>query len=147
MLPDPEHVDRRDLCRDLRWVLVALALLGVAGVLFMVLTAWALSVMYQAADYPGAQMTSDNQITIWAPNPTLRRSTSYLSDDSFRAIYRFYSVGFDLGPEAHAESGCILMADSETTLGLIQQQMTVMLCDTPSGNAIFVMRAVSLRLP
>lgn len=146
-MTDPERVDRRELRRDLRWVLAALGLLAGAGTLFMVLTAWALSSVYQAADYPGARLTSDNQITIWAPNPTLRRSTSYLSDDSFRAIYRYYSVGFNLGPEAHAESGCILMADSHTTLGLLQQQMTVMLCTTPSGNAIFVMRAVSVRMP
>ncbi len=100
---------------------------------------------WNAADYPGASHLGSHSLYKFSPHPVIRRDTAYLTPDRFGEVYHFYSSGFNLGPEQHAQSACILMAHSTTTMGLIETDMAVTLCDTPSGRMIFVMRAVSLR--
>jgi hypothetical protein len=100
-----------------------------------------------AADYPGAElMAGQDTYSLW-PNPTVKRDTSYLTHDAFPRVYNFYSSGFALGPEDYAQSNCIQMAKNFTDLYIIERHMSVMLCDTPSGRMVFVMRALTLRLP
>lgn len=118
------------------WVAVSVLALGL--ILF-------LNWYRQSADYPGALLRADHTIYNFSPTLNIRRDTSYRSSDRFNAIYNWYSTGFQLGPEARAQSGCILMAQSFTDFNIIERQMSVMLCDTPTGRMIFVMRAVSLK--
>ncbi|MEP7358243.1 MAG: hypothetical protein ABI847_13440 [Anaerolineales bacterium] len=129
--------------------LVWAILLGAGLVTAVILLALgAFVVRYRAAaDYPGAELMAGQDTYAAWPNPTLKRDTSYLSNDPFPAVYNFYSAGFGLGPEAYAQSNCIQMARSFTDLLVIERHMSVMLCDTPRGRMIFVMRAVTLRLP
>jgi hypothetical protein len=101
----------------------------------------------QSADYPGALLRADHTIYNFSPQLNIRRDTSYRSADKFNKIYNWYSNGFELGPEARAQSSCILMAKTFTDLGVIERQMSVTLCDTPNGRMIFVMRSVALRWP
>jgi hypothetical protein len=124
-------------------LLVAALALGVA-----VLSTGYLVVRYQnAADYPGAALMAGQQIySVW-PNPTVRRDSSYHTTDLFPAVYNFYSSGFALGPEVYAQSNCIQMAKTFTEFYVVERDMSVMVCDTPSGRLIFVMRSLSLRLP
>jgi len=100
-----------------------------------------------AADYPGAQMMAGANIyNVW-PNPTVRRDSSYLTSAPFPDVYNWYSVGFHLGPEMFAESNCIQMARDFTDFRIVERHMSVMLCDTPKGRMVFVMRSLTLRLP
>jgi hypothetical protein len=124
--------------------LLAATLAALAGLL----TLGYLLARYQAAaDYPGAAlMAGQNIYNVW-PNPTVRRDSSYHTNDPFPTVYNYYSVGFKLGPEDYAESNCIQMANNFTDLYIIERHMSVMVCDTPSGRLIFVMRSVTLRLP
>ena len=121
------------------WLTVwaAVALLGLAVVALIYRT-------YRAADYPGATLVADHSIYKIVPHFTVRQDAYYLTTDPFPAVYNWYSSGFKLGPERHAESGCILMAKSATTARMIESQMSVTLCDTPTGRMIFVMRSFSL---
>lgn len=98
-----------------------------------------------AADYPGATFLGANMLYTFSPHLVIRRDTSYQTSAPFNDIYDFYSRGFDLGPEQHAQGPCILMGDAATTAWVIETAMTVTLCDTPDGRMIFVMRTVSLR--
>ena len=132
----PEH--------RLRWALLAglLALAALAA-----LTAiYAVFRFRSAADYPGGMLVADNTLYNLSPHLSLRRDTSYRTSDTLPLVYNFYSNGFDLGPESYAQSNCILMAHASTTLRVIEQQMSVMVCDTASGRLIFVMRSIGLRL-
>lgn len=99
-----------------------------------------------AADYPGGMLVADNTLYTVSPRLALRRDTSYRTSDALPLVYNWYSNGFSLGPESYAQSNCILMARATTTLRVVEQQMSVMVCDTASGRLIFVMRSIGLRL-
>ena len=99
----------------------------------------------RAADYPGAVLVADHTIYKGVPHIFMRRDTSYRTTDPFPNVYNWYSSAFDLGPETRAQSSCILMAKATTWLA-IERQTSVMICDTPSGRMVFVMRSVGFRL-
>ena len=116
------------------WVVVSAGAL--VGILF-------LSWYRDSADYPGALRVADR--TIYEFNPLyIRRDASYRSGDKFNRIYNWYSVGFELGPEMHAQGVCSLMSKSFSDFGILERDMSVMVCDTPKGRLIFVMRALSV---
>ena len=121
--------------------------LAALALLVAILSAGFLVARYRAAaDYPGAElMAGQDTYSVW-PNPTVKRDASYLSGDSFPAVYNFYSAGFALGPEIYAQSNCIQMARNFLDLYVIKRTMSVMLCDTPRGRMIFVMRALTVQL-
>ncbi|MBM4422329.1 MAG: hypothetical protein FJ030_02925 [Chloroflexi bacterium] len=118
------------------WGVVTVAALGL--VLFV---SW----YRQSADYPGAMLVADHTIYKFSPHLSVRRDTSYRSGDEFPRIYNWYSNGFNLGTEARDQGGCVLLAKSFTDLSVIERQMSVMICETPNGRMIFLMRSVSLR--
>ena len=99
----------------------------------------------QAGNFPGATLVADHTIYKGVPHIFMRRDTSYRTTDPFPNVYNWYSSAFDLGPETRAQSSCILMAKATTWLA-IERQTSVMVCDTPSGRMVFVMRSVGLRL-
>jgi hypothetical protein len=103
--------------------------------------------VYQAAEYPGATMIADQTDTRYTPNFVIRRNTVYRSADPFNKIYNWYSVKFSLGPESYAQSNCILMTKSVTTGWVFDEQMSVMVCNTPNDPMMFVMRSVLFRYP
>lgn len=118
--------------------------LGLAATVCLVGSLWV--VRYRdAADYPGATFLGANMLYKFSPHLVIRRDTSYQTSAPFSDIYHFYSAGFDLGPEQHAQGACILMADETTSAWVIETEMAVTLCDTPEGRMIFVMRTVALR--
>lgn len=122
--------------------------LGLAG--WTVTTVAALAIVLSiffirsAADYPGAMLVSDHSLYRISPRLYVRRDTSYRTTDAFPVVYNFYSNGFKLGPEKHAEGSCILMENTQS-IGVLQNNMAVMLCDTQNGRMIFVMRSFTLR--
>ncbi len=122
-------------CSTLAASLVCLAAVSVAVFVYQV---------HQAADYPGALLVSDHSLYKAFPNPHLRRDTSYRTTDSFPQVYNWYSTTFDLGPEARAQSACIVLEKAETWL-VIEQTTSVMLCDASAGRMMFVMRSVTFR--
>ena len=128
--------------RVLQWTLAITTSVGLAVALvgLVLLVNW----YRQSADYPGSLYLGDNVIYKFSPL-VIRRDSSYRSTDEFGKIYNWYSVGFDLGPEAYAQSQCILMARSFTDYRIIERDMSVTLCDTPNGRMIFVMRSLALR--
>ena len=109
------------------------------------LPAIALAQLYRADNYPGAVLISDQNLVRYVPNLVFRRTTSFRSDDPFNRVYNWYSNTFSLGPETFAQSNCILMARSWTTAWILEQQMSVMVCNTPKDQMMFVMRSVALR--
>jgi hypothetical protein len=108
--------------------LIALCIVGGSG-------------LYLAADYPGAAQISSETMVRYTPGLVVKRTNSYRSSDPFPAIYNWYSQRFDLGPEAHAQGNCILMARSFTSFWVLREQITVTLCSTPNGQMMFVTRS------
>lgn len=126
-------------------ILAALAALLTVGL--CALAGAASSRLAQAADYPGATRLADDTLVRYTPSLVIRRTSSYRTSDPFPAVYNWYSRRFQLGPESHAQSNCILMARSYTTLWLLKEQVTVTVCGTPNGQMMFVSRSGVLRLP
>lgn len=109
------------------------------------LTGAALFTTYQAADPPEAALVSDHSLYRLLPALHLRRDTSYRAAADFPSLYNWYSQRFQLGPESAAISACITMEKAET-VAVIQQTITVMLCDAGAARMIFVTRSLTLRL-
>jgi hypothetical protein len=100
---------------------------------------------YRASEYPGATLIADQNNIIYLPNFAWRRTTAYRTDDPFPKVYNWYSSGLALGPEAHAQSNCILMAKSETVAWGVEEQTSVTVCNTPTDRMMFVMRSFYIR--
>lgn len=131
--------------RRLVRVLAAMGIVLLAGL--CALAGLASSQLSQAADYPGATRLADDTLVRYTPSLVIRRTSSYRTSDPFPAVYNWYSQRFQLGPESHAQSNCILMARSYTTLWLFNEQVTVTVCGTPNGQMMFVSRSGVLRMP
>ena len=99
----------------------------------------------QATEYPGATRVSDQNLFNYTPNFAWRRTAAYRTTDPFPTVYNRYSTRFALGPEAYAQSSCILMARSSTIAWRVEEQMSVMVCNTPTDRMMFVMRAFYVR--
>jgi hypothetical protein len=100
---------------------------------------------WRATDYPGATRVSDQNLAIYTPNFVLRRTTVYRTDDPFPQVYNWYSNQFILGPENYAQGTCISMSNAADRGWLLEEQMSVMVCNTPNGRMMFVMRAFLVR--
>ena len=128
-----------------RWLLT----IGLAGLAVLGLTigagAFALFRWYVPLEFPGARLTSDSSHFGPGAAPSLRRDTSYESSAPFNEIYKWYSINFQLGPEKYGMGACILMASSQTVLGVFESDVGVTLCDTPVGQKILVSRTLTLR--
>lgn len=126
-----------------RWLVLGLMIWGSVGLIGFALVA--LANRYRQADhYPGATQIADHSLYTWTPSLSLRLDTSYRTQDKFPDVYHWYSHTFSLGPEVRAQSACIILEKSDAWL-ILENQMSVMVCDTPHGRMMFVMRAVSFR--
>ena len=136
---DESHHRRRRTRLGLLLLLVAVLACGSVGAAFYV--------VYGATDYPGATSLGGETLTRYVPNFAIRRTIVYRTNDPFNKVYNWYSTRFALGPESYAQSNCILMSKS-VTLGLgFDEQMSVMVCNTPSDQMMFVMRTLLYRYP
>jgi hypothetical protein len=97
----------------------------------------------QAAQYPDSEPITNHENYSGLPF-TYKWDNAYRSYDPFPAVYNWYSTGFDLGPEMRGNGRCILMQGSQTRLATTRH-MSVLLCDTPTGNMIYVSRSTTFR--
>ncbi len=95
-----------------------------------------------AARYPGSRpIATHSQYRL--PSH-IRWDDAYLTDDSFTAVYNWYSTTFNLGAEARANGDCIELDGSDAALN-IERRTIVFLCNTPKGRTIFVTRSTTLK--
>src|SRR5260370_10023115 len=114
--------------RFILWALASAALaLALSGLILVRLTLY----YWNAPDYPGAVQFGKNNYYKITPQVEVRQDASYLSHDNFLAIYKFYSTGFELGPEKHALGTRIEMMNTSSVARVIERDMSVTLCDTP----------------
>lgn len=127
------------------YAIVALAVVTLlAGGLAAGALAWR---ALREADYPGALLVSAKTgFKVW-PTLQVRRSTSYQTADSFSAVYVWYSARFALGPEKYALGSCNQMLSTSDLLWVFEVQMSVSVCDTPTGRMMWVDRTLTLRWP
>jgi hypothetical protein len=121
-------------------VLLLVGLLVLAGFLLSAL----LQREQRTTHYPGATHISSNNNYRRLPQ-RLSRVDFYHTEDPFTQVYNWYSTGFDLGPEARANGRCIDLEGRQSRL-LLEQHISVTLCNTPTGQTIHVTRYNSLRL-
>ncbi|MBU6361007.1 MAG: hypothetical protein WCL57_14170 [Chloroflexota bacterium] len=101
--------------------------------------------LYQSIDYPNATESSEDVTTEWWPDISVQRAGLYRTNDEFPKVYHYYSRQFELGPERSANSNCILMARTEITYRVIEQNTSVNVCDTPSDRMMIVYRTVTVK--
>lgn len=130
-----------------RWNLNVLA--GCAGVLLVaaILIAGAGVVAVgrdrNRAHYPGAIAVTSHSNYSGLPYQ-IRWDNSYFTTDNFTDVYNWYSVTFDLGAEARAIERCILLEGPNDQV-IIERYLSVLLCNTPEGQLIYVTRSTRLK--
>lgn len=125
-------------------LLFGLGLTALIGFLLMGLVVTSLIIREQRiADYPGALLLSQHNMYVPLPRPHVRQDTSYRTQDDLPTVYNWYSNRFNLGSERLAQSNCIHLLRSNTTL-LFRRNMSVSICDTRNGRMIFVQRSTSV---
>lgn len=97
---------------------------------------------WQAAQYPGSIPISNHSNYQGLPFE-YRWDNSYRTSGNFTDVYNWYSITFDLGAEARAISECILL-EGMNARWLFNRRISVFLCDTHSGQMIYVTRSTSL---
>lgn len=122
---------------------LSLGLVGAVGLVALLVLGWVN--FDDNVAYPGAAQVSDHRIVHIYPQFTVRRDTSYRTQDAFPLVYDWYSRGFALGPEKAAISTCIYLEDTTQLIVVLEQHMSVYLCDTASGRMIWVERTLALR--
>lgn len=68
---------------------------------------------------------------------------SYRTTDGFVSVYNWYSINFNLGSEARANSNCILLEGTSAEL-VVTRYTSVILCDTGDSRMIFVSRSTAI---
>lgn len=97
----------------------------------------------ESARYPEAEPITRHENYTGLPF-NYKWDDTYRTTDPFPAVYNWYSIGFNLGPEMRANGRCILMEGSERRLAATRYT-SVLLCDTPNGRMIYVSRSTSFR--
>jgi len=96
----------------------------------------------QAAQYPGALPISSHSNYSGLPFQ-FKWDNTYQTTDNFTAVYQWYSITFDLGAETRAHERCILLEGADDYL-VLTRYTSVFLCNTSTGQMIFVTRSTSL---
>jgi hypothetical protein len=96
-----------------------------------------------AAHYPGATQLTSHSNYRGLP-AQIRWDNSYFTTDNFSDVYNWYSVTFDLGAEARAIERCILL-EGPTDQIVLERYLSVLLCNTPEGQLIYVTRSTRLK--
>ena len=131
---------------DRRWLAALIALALVVAGATLAAGASVLAHWYAGANFPGSTMTSDHTLVRPGLVTTIRRDTSFESSAPFNEVYIWYSITYELGPAQYGQGTCIVMARSRTILRVIDNDVGIMVCDTPRGRNSIVSRSLSLRL-
>ena len=118
---------------------VALAALLAAGVVVV-----ALNRDRNVVHYPNAVPLASHSNYSGLPFQ-FRWDNSYLTTDNFTDVYNWYSTTFDLGAESRAIERCILLEGPADSL-LIERYYSILLCNTPQGQHVYVTRSTRLKL-
>jgi hypothetical protein len=118
--------------------LLALLALSVAGVL-------AVGRDRNQARYPGARLLTSHNNYSGLPRQ-FRWDNSYFTTDDFTDVYNWYSVTFDLGAESRAIERCILL-EGPIDRVVLERAYSVLLCNAPDGQYVYVTRTTRLKLP
>ncbi|HOU39720.1 MAG TPA: hypothetical protein PK829_00470 [Promineifilum sp.] len=93
--------------------------------------------------YPGATPITSHSNYSGLPRQ-FRWDNSYFTTDSFNEVDNWYSVTFGLGAESRAMERCILLEGPAEWLWLVRDT-SVLLCNAPEGQLIYVTRTTRLR--
>lgn len=93
--------------------------------------------------YPGASPVAAHSNYGGLPFQ-VRWDNSYFTTDNFTDVYHWYSVTFNLGAESRALERCILL-EGPTDQILIERYLSVLLCNAPEGQYIYVTRTTRLK--
>lgn len=118
---------------------VALAILLVTGTVLV-----ALDRDREGVHYPNAVPLASHSNYSGLPFQ-FRWDNSYLTTDNFSDVYNWYSTTFDLGAESRAIERCILLEGPADSL-LIERYYSILLCNAPQGQHIYVTRSTRLDL-
>ncbi len=118
-------------------LIILLMLLGLPLAIFQLV-----SKDRQTARYPGSTPISNHSNYKGLPFE-FRWDDSYHTSDNFTDVYTWYSITFDLGSESRALEKCILLDGTDKAL-VTSRSFSVLLCNTPGGQMIYVTRTTWL---
>ncbi len=125
-------------------LLGCLAAVAVAGLLVAGTMVFAFNRDREVVHYPNAVPLASHSNYSGLPFE-FRWDNSYLTTDNFTDVYNWYSTTFDLGAESRAIERCILLEGPAESL-LIERYYSILLCNTPQGQHVYVTRSTRLRL-
>ena len=96
------------------------------------------------AAYPGSLQLSANDTGRFLPNPVFKTTTSYITEDSYPEVLRWYTLQFDLGLVRVGLEKCTHSFRENRQYGL-SFDVAVTVCDTENGRLIFVERTTIVR--
>ena len=99
----------------------------------------------QLTHYPDARLLTSHSNYGGLPHQ-FRWDNSYFTTDAFTDVYNWYSVTFDLGTESRAIERCILLEGPADQL-VLERVYSILLCNAPEGQYIYVTRTTQLKLP
>lgn len=117
---------------------IMLFLFGLALVLIL-----AFNQERQAAHYPGSVLVASHSNYSGFPT-AFSWDDAYRTTDNFIDVYNWYSTTFGLGAEARGQGRCSLLEGTNEQFGL-HRTIAVFVCNTSSGQMIFVSRFTSLK--
>lgn len=97
----------------------------------------------QAAHYPGARFITSHSNYSGFPRQ-IRWDNSYFTTDNFTDVYNWYSTTFDLGAESRAIERCILLEGPNDQF-IVERYLSVLLCNAPEGQFIYVTRTTRVK--
>ena len=121
-----------------------LAVVSLAAILLAGALVFALNEDRDVVHYPNAVPLASHSNYSGLPFE-FRWDNSYLTTDNFADVYNWYSTTFDLGAESRAIERCILLEGPAVSL-LIERYYSILLCNTPQGQHVYVTRSTRLKL-
>lgn len=97
----------------------------------------------QQAQYPGSIPISAHSNYKSLPR-SYRWDDTFRTDDSFRAVYEWYSLKFNTGAESRANGSCILL-ESDDEFFRAERYVSVVICGAPEGQLVFVSRTTTFK--
>jgi len=124
-------------------LLGCLAAMALAAILVAGAVVFALKRDREVVHYPNAVPLASHSNYSGLPFE-FRWDNSYLTTDNFTDVYNWYSTTFNLGAESRAIERCILLEGPAESL-VIEHYYSILLCNTPQGQHVYVTRSTRLK--
>ncbi len=131
-------------CLSQRYLLIIGSLLLIIFCGASLVLSAAQAVEYLDIRYPGSLLLSEGGTGRFLPNPAYKATASFISQDSYPDVLRWYTDEFGLGIVRQGLEKCTHTYRQNERYGL-SYDVAVIVCDTKSGRMIFIEQTTNFR--